>query len=154
MRPSLLVAGLSLLLAILLSAVYFHFRPPAGADVPLFSAPPVACGTALEACLSEIEGRQIRFRLPRAAAYLKSFPVRVSLQGFGEVDTVVVRFEMRDMNMGYNSVSLARGESGWQGEAILPLCASGRQDWLATVTIQARGMRYQAVFGFEVKAGE
>ncbi|HHH89509.1 MAG TPA: hypothetical protein ENK45_02970, partial [Aliiroseovarius sp.] len=116
MRPSLLVAGLSLLLATLLSALYFHFRPPAGADVPLFSTQPVACGTALEACLSEIEGRQIRFRLPRAAAYLKSFPVRVSLHGFGEVDTVVVRFEMRDMNMGYNSVSLARGESGWQGE--------------------------------------
>lgn len=68
---------------------------------------------------------------PRA---LQPFPVAVRTEG---MKAVTVNFSMRGMTMGLNRYALARtSEGGWQGEVTLPICVSGRTDWVAEFDLQ------------------
>ena len=71
---------------------------------------------------------------PRA---LQSFPVVIQTQGMQDVKAVTVSFSMRDMTMGLNRYALTpAAEGAWQGEVTLPVCVSGRTDWIAEFDIQ------------------
>jgi len=62
--------------------------------------------------------------------------VTVELAGLSAASTVLVDFTMAGMDMGQNRYRLAPGEAGrWQGQATLPVCTSGRMDWLARVEV-------------------
>jgi hypothetical protein len=53
---------------------------------------------------------------------------------------VEVSFAMRDMKMGENRVALEPAGGGrYRGGAVLVRCASGRLDWVATVTVRPPG---------------
>jgi hypothetical protein len=66
---------------------------------------------------------------PRA---LQPFPVVIRPVGMQAVKTVTVSFSMRGMAMGLNRYALVHtAEDGWQGEVTLPVCVSGRTDWIA-----------------------
>jgi hypothetical protein len=44
---------------------------------------------------------------------------------------------MVGMDMGVNRFHLRRkADQRWQGKVILPLCTTGRSDWIATVEIE------------------
>ena len=71
---------------------------------------------------------------PRA---LQPFPVVIQPEGMQDVTAVTVSFSMRDMAMGLNRYALTQSaQGGWQGEIILPICVSGRTDWIAEFDIQ------------------
>ena len=71
---------------------------------------------------------------PRA---LQPFPVVIQTQGMQDVKAVTVSFSMRDMTRGLNRCALAHAAEGaWQGEVTLPICVSGRTDWIAEFDIQ------------------
>jgi len=71
---------------------------------------------------------------PRA---LQPFPVVIQTQGMQDVKAVTVSFSMRDMTMGLNRYALTHAAEGaWQGEVTLPICVSGRTDWIAEFDIQ------------------
>jgi hypothetical protein len=71
---------------------------------------------------------------PRA---LQPFPVVIQTEGMQDVKAVTVSFSMRDMAMGLNRYALTHSaEGGWQGEVTLPICVSGRTDWIAEFDIQ------------------
>jgi len=57
---------------------------------------------------------------------------------------------MRGMNMGSNLYRLQPDSEGYAGRAVLPICTSGRSDWIAEVRIETPHKRYVAPFGFEV----
>lgn len=66
---------------------------------------------------------------PRA---LQPFPVVIKPEGMMDIKSVSVSFIMRDMVMGTNRYTLIRTPTGeWQGEVTLPICVSGRTDWVA-----------------------
>jgi len=66
---------------------------------------------------------------PRA---LQPFPIHLQLAGQQQADAVTVVFSMQDMDMGSNRYRLlADASAGWNADITLPICMSGRTDWVA-----------------------
>ena len=107
-------------------------------------------------CLARGKPWSLSLEIDRDASYLSPFSVRVKLFGFarGEVQSVRVRFSMADMYMGENRVVLTpvAGGSEWTGSAVLPVCLTGRRDWLATVVVEGAERVVSADFPFAIDA--
>jgi hypothetical protein len=62
---------------------------------------------------------------------------------------------MVGMDMGLNRFTLSsvvdeKGDLFYEGEGILPVCVSGRVDWLANTHVITTDKIYEAVFEFKV----
>jgi len=78
---------------------------------------------------------------PRA---LQPFPIHLQLAGHQQADSVTVAFSMQDMDMGTNRYRLIADESaGWNADITLPVCVSGRMDWVADFELVLTGQRLQ-----------
>ncbi|HHJ15984.1 MAG TPA: hypothetical protein ENJ80_04730 [Gammaproteobacteria bacterium] len=89
----------------------------------------------------------VRFgTVPRA---LQPFPVQVSVTTGQAVESVAIGFSMRGMDMGLNRYRLvASAPHDWRGDITLPICISGRSDWLADVEVTAGGNKYHVAVPF------
>ena len=86
---------------------------------------------------------------PRA---MKPFPVRLQVKGDEPVDSVMIAFSMPGMDMGLNRYRMIRGTAGdWGAEVTLPICISGRSDWVAGLEIvtAARRLHWNVPFVLE-----
>lgn len=111
---------------------------------------PAGCDPQSQPCVAGGEPTALVLRFPDKVRLMAPFPVEVRLQG-ATAAAVVVAFEMRDMDMGVNRTALALGDDGvWRGEAVLPICRSGRADWQAVVEAQSEAGVLRARYGFEV----
>ena len=68
-----------------------------------------------------------------------------------DIEAVSIEYTMVGMDMGLNRFSLmpvtdARGQQRFEGEGILPVCVSGRVDWLANVQVITAEKVYEAMF--------
>lgn len=78
---------------------------------------------------------------PRA---LQPFPLRVKAETVGPLERVTVGFTMRGMDMGRNRYALQQGANGeWTGSITLPVCVSGRSDWVAGFELQTADKSYR-----------
>ncbi len=106
--------------------------------VTLLRADP-RCNAAATACMADDGIMAIGLSLQGEVSPLRRMQMIVTLKGKAAVavERVAVRFAMPGMNMGLNRFGLAPGEEGvWRGEAMLPVCVTGRQDWLATLEVR------------------
>ena len=109
---------------------------------------PVDCDAAHESCAAQAGELSVRLALGPALVALEPFPVVLELTG-GQPETVTVDLAMADMDMGINRVTLAPAPAGrWLGQAVLPVCWTGRRDWQARVWLDRAGERREAVFSF------
>lgn len=86
---------------------------------------------------------------PRA---LRPFPVHIRLPDRIPVTEIWVEFVMVGMQMGSNRYRLVRESNGhWRAQVTLPVCMSGRSDWLAEFELLADGRRLHidVPFGLE-----
>ena len=86
---------------------------------------------------------------PRA---LQPFPIHIQLDADQQADAVTVAFSMQDMDMGTNRYRLiADASAGWNADITLPICMSGRSDWVADVelVVADRRMLIQVPFVLE-----
>lgn len=112
------------------------------------------CDAAAGPCGAEGEDLSIRFRLGSPVRPLSRFDIELFAEGpsAGRIDRVEVWFEMADMDMGLNRYRLdARGKGRWTGVAMLPVCTSGRSDWLARVRIGQGRRTHEALFPFRAE---
>ncbi len=111
-----------------------------------------SCDPRAMPCLAGTEQRGLSLHLPdNKLRALEPFTVEVRLLGLGAAE-VAVEFQMEGMDMGRNRFSLAlQGVGLWAGEAMLPVCWSGRRDWRATVELSNAEGRRQAEFRFALK---
>ncbi|RMG31874.1 MAG: hypothetical protein D6721_00210 [Gammaproteobacteria bacterium] len=106
------------------------------------------CDAARAVCETVGSGVHVRLRLGPGVRAMHPFPVVLEVP---KAHGVVIRFEMPGMDMGKNVYRLDRAAPGrWAGKAILPICLSGRTDWVARVEIERADGRYLAVFPFHV----
>jgi len=78
---------------------------------------------------------------PRA---LQPFPIHIQLDGHQQADSVTVAFSMQDMDMGSNRYRLiAEASAGWNADITLPICTSGRTDWVADFELVLADRRLQ-----------
>jgi len=90
---------------------------------------------------------QASFDAPARA--LQPFPVSVRVNSNVPVDTVMVTFLMQGMDMGLNRYRLeSDAGGGWRGSVTLPVCVSGRSDWIAAFELVTASRSYQAQIPF------
>jgi hypothetical protein len=71
-------------------------------------------------------------------------PFNVALTSDAALEVVTVSLEMPGMDMGQNRYRLLQANEGsWQAEITLPICTSGRSDWVAVFELQTSDKRYQ-----------
>jgi hypothetical protein len=110
-----------------------------------------ACNPAQATCPAKGRGVQLWFQPRTAIRPLQAFPVTVHLAGL-DPDIVTVDFSMPSMNMGWNRYRLSRQSGGvWSGEVILPVCSSGRRDWVAQVEVETSRRRLTARFPLQTE---
>lgn len=83
-------------------------------------------------CRAYHESLAVRVVFGAEARALQPFPVKLLLETGDQVESVTVAFSMQNMDMGWNRYSL-HGDSisAWNAIITLPVCASGRTDWVA-----------------------
>jgi len=82
---------------------------------------------------------------------LVPFPLSVEVQGDQSVDAVTAHFAMQGMDMGMNRYQLiSDGADRWFANVTLPVCASGRSDWLVVIEVMTKGRRFTLEVPFAV----
>jgi hypothetical protein len=148
----LIVLALGLVLGVLVVQLPDWLRP-AGDETALPSvllapADP-ACDPTRGACAASDGSRRLVLQMQGPVSGLRPFRVQVGAAGMG-VREVRLEFTMPDMDMGQNRYRLLPEGNGWVGLVTLPLCTTGRGDWLATVRVLGDEQQWEAVFPFEV----
>ena len=115
------------------------------------------CNPAKSVCVAADQDYAITLYFPEQVHYLKPFRMQVTTRGFSdiEIEAVNIEYTMVGMDMGLNrftlkSMSDDKGEQRYEGEGILPVCVSGRVDWLANANIITAEKIYNAEFKLEV----
>ncbi|HHH46968.1 MAG TPA: hypothetical protein ENK53_08185 [Thiotrichales bacterium] len=121
-----------------------------GPEAPVHTLPEAQdCDAARDVCEVSGEGLRVRLHLGPGVKPMRPFPVRVEV---ADAEQVVIRFEMPGMDMGRNLYRLKPAGAGrWEGRAVLPVCLSGRSDWVAEAEILTRRGRYVARFPFRLQ---
>ena len=111
------------------------------------------CNPARSVCVAADQKHSITLHFPEQVHYLAPFKMQVTTKGISKpgIDAVNIEYTMVGMDMGLNRFSLmpltdVKGQTLFEGEGILPVCVSGRVDWLANVEISTADMIYQAAF--------
>ncbi len=95
-----------------------------------------------QGCIGRSDTWSVSVRMAPHRSALKPFRIEVSSDA--GVEDVTVSLEMQGMDMGRNRYRLLRTEKGnWQAEVTLPICTSGRSDWIAVFEVQILGKPYQ-----------
>lgn len=115
----------------------------------------VAAGCQIEqGCVVSAQNTSVVVTLGPSLQYLKPFPVTVDTRGMGDgqVVSVTMEFYMRGMEMPLRPIALTykKSEQHWRAEVILPLCSSGRRDWVGHLRIKTETVSYTSDIVFEV----
>ena len=88
--------------------------------------------------------------------YLKRFSVLVENNEPHNIKSMKISFKMKDMDMGnnqftLNKVKLINKKKSWKGDALLPICVTGRADWFSELEIITKENKYIIEFPIFVK---
>jgi hypothetical protein len=137
------VIGLLVLLGALASMGYSRLGDWfAQGETPrlMFSAP-ADCNLSWKTCTMKSEHLSVSVYPSDNVQAFKPFSFQVRLHGplADTVQDVTVHFAMVGMDMGVNRFHLQRkADQRWRGKVILPVCTTGRRDWIATVEIETK----------------
>lgn len=127
-----------LLLAVALLAIaaagWWLKRPPAAVAVP--------CANPIAGCTFAHRGAAASVRFSAQPAPLQAFGLSVRAPGARRVSA---ELQMKGMDMGFNRYDLRpAGNGAFSAQVTLPVCVSGRRDWMLFVDID--GTRYVLPF--------
>jgi hypothetical protein len=101
-------------------------------DIPA-AAVTLPCADLAAGCGTRLHGRVVSVGLSGPVRPLQPFQVWVRAAG---ARTVQARFTMQGMDMGFNVYTLrADGDGVFRARVTLPVCVSGRRDWIMAVEI-------------------
>ncbi|HHH43675.1 MAG TPA: hypothetical protein ENK49_06015 [Gammaproteobacteria bacterium] len=117
------------------------------APAPEVSAQPLRLSTPCnvrQGCRAVGETISARVVFGRQVRGLQPFPVQVMVDSADPIESVSVAFAMQGMDMGQNRYRL-NGDtmSAWTASVTLPICSSGRSDWVADFDLLAAGRHYR-----------
>lgn len=120
-------------------------RPLTLLDIPRDCEPQRGCTVS-----GERVALQLQFDTPVRA--LQPFHLKLRTGGAETVEAVMVTFLMRGMDMGLNRYRLIGTPGGvWEGDVTLPVCVSGRSDWIAAFELITAARRYRLQVPFVVQ---
>lgn len=126
-KYALLIALVSILIA---GGVYQRWQR-AGTQIPT-----VACTHPLQGCQFQLKQQSVQVSFINSPSGLHPFTLRVIMP---HAQHIYATFAMRDMAMGNNRYRLLHvGGNLWQASVVLPVCVTGRHDWLLTLDIDGQ----------------
>ena len=114
------------------------------------TAPPqrLACADLQAGCTLVLDGQAATVGFVGQPKVLAPFEVWLRIEA---AKTVQARFDMADMDMGFNLYTLRPDADGvFRARVTLPVCVSGRRDWVMTLNIDGR--KVEVPFVTEVNA--
>lgn len=125
------LAPLAILLLVGL-VVYLNQARKSEGDTPVvMDCPDLATG-----CTTRLHGQTISLGVEGELKALQPFQVWVRAEGARKVQAT---FTMEGMDMGFNLYTLHADKDGvFRGRVTLPVCVSGRRDWVMTLDIDER----------------
>lgn len=139
---------LALPLAVALSVLSCEKGGDAMPAAPLQLSPSCDVKTG---CVAAADDLALQFSMGPDLRVLTPFPVRVEVQSDHRVDSITVTFAMQGMDMGMNRYQLiSDGADRWLGNVTLPVCSSGRSDWIAGLEVTTKGRRFAVEVPFVV----
>jgi len=118
-------------------------KPPTALPVSVLDVP-AGCDLA-QGCRATGERISLQVQFDAPAVALQPFPISLHISS----DTVMLTFSMRGMDMGLNRYRLSgNARSGWKGNVTLPICVSGRSDWIALFELTTATRKYQVQMPF------
>jgi len=121
---------------------------------PEISAQPLRLSTPCKAqhgCRAVGESISATVVFGRQVRGLQPFPVQVMVDTADQVESVSVAFSMQGMDMGQNRYRLNGAPmSAWTANVTLPICSSGRSDWVADFDLLVAGRHYRFQVPFVV----
>lgn len=148
MNRKILIDLVGLLLIGLIVLVGYKLSPLLLPKADLTVEPDPACSLQDGPCTVSLpDGGSLSFSVgTRPIPLVKPFELRVEAVG---ARNVVVDFAGVDMDMGYNRPALAERSPGvFTGEAMLPVCVTGRMTWQATILLDTPDARVAIPFRF------
>jgi hypothetical protein len=136
-RYSLKCAALILFILSLVGAELYHvLKPDSSASVTL------TCPTPTQGCVFSLNGQPAQLHFMGTPSGLHPFVIQLNAPA---IKDSYASFTMRGMDMGFNRYRLLAVAPGvWQARVVLPVCVTGRRDWVLTLTID--GNDYELPF--------
>ncbi len=110
------------------------------------------CDVTQGKCNSSRDELRLSLALLEQPGALQSFPAEVNVEGLGSPEHLDIGlvFSMKGMDMGDLRQKLVfdRQTKTWRGQVILPICSTGRRDWLARVDVINGDTIYTAAYEF------
>lgn len=112
------------------------------------------CDLKRAPCQINFADLQVQLILLTPPKYLVPFDAEVVLRGklASDVAHVTLQLQMNDMQMHLLATNLIPGTTSelattrWRNKMMLPMCSSGRQDWLVEVNVTIPEKNYKAVY--------
>lgn len=96
------------------------------------SLPADASCDAAPGCSVAITAFSVDFLIGPEPRALRPFAVRASISDDASITAIAVEFVMADMHMGMSRYRLVpQNDRTWRADVTLPVCVSGRSDWIA-----------------------
>lgn len=115
------------------------------------------CLVQEKGCNVDLKGVKAKILLDNNIFYLKPFKIFVWTESIREenIESIKISFKMKNMNMGKTQFILkkaaANNEQRWSATGILPICVTGRVDWLSLLEINTKDNQYFLSFPITVK---
>jgi len=107
------------------------------------------CNAQKNICRVETNEFKIELSFDEKIFYLKPFYVAVVTKNKNNtnVESVQIDFKMKNMDVGVNrfilnKTSIKNNKQVWQGKALLPICVTGRVDWVAELAVITKNNKY------------
>lgn len=121
------------LVILLIAGVVAASRLLRPAEVPAVA---LACPELQAGCTGRLDGREVTLGIRGELKALTPFEVWLQAPG---ADSVQASFTMEGMDMGFNLYTLRADAAGvYRARITLPVCVSGRRDWVMTLHIDGR----------------
>lgn len=123
------LAAVAILLGVMLAGVQGYRARQAVLQEPHHAR----CADLRQGCRITLPGRMLEVRFSGAPGGLRPFGLAVRAAG---VKTPYASFAIPEMDMGPNRYRLLpAGGNLWQAQVTLPVCASGKRDWVMTLEL-------------------
>lgn len=98
----------------------------------------VACADLGAGCTASLSGRRLELGVTGELKVLTPFEVWLKAPG---AKVVQASFTMAGMDMGFNLYTLRPDPAGvFRARVTLPVCVTGRRDWIMTLTVDGRAL--------------
>lgn len=101
----------------------------------------IPCADPVAGCAFSHQGRPARLVFSARPTPLEAFTVRIEAPG---MQAAQAEFQMIGMDMGFNRYDFRSAEGGFEARVTLPVCVSGRRDWVMQLTLD--GVPYRLEF--------